>query len=50
MSQYKMVGDNFNGIIDEVTTLITHQSKRTTKLGEDELVYEFCDACHCIVV
>jgi hypothetical protein len=38
----KMVGENFNGIIDEMTTLITYQSKWTTKLGEDELVYEFC--------
>jgi hypothetical protein len=45
-----MVGENINGIIDEVTISITYQSKWTTKLGEDELLYEFCNDRHCIVV
>lgn len=38
-----MVGENFNGVINEMTSLITNQSKQTVELNEEELVLEFCD-------
>jgi hypothetical protein len=44
-----MVGENFNGIIDEMTTLITYQSNGQPNLVKMNLYMNFSLDGHCIV-
>ncbi len=48
MSKDKMNGEDLNGLLDKMGTLVANQSERATKLGQNEFVNQLNCDCNCV--